>query len=495
MSHGQMSATAGASPSARKLRAVALTVVVVSAGFTALAVVPGAVAATNVQSTSVANQPTGPSVTLDDLTVGKTTTPNSVQIELQDDTQLPATPLDARDISSIGASTGSKLWVNMTVDDFSPTVLMGSANVTSWQFSQNGDGSYDINVSLYPSSTERNETAFTNNVVDPSNWDPADHDASSKAFGAVASFQIYSFGGGLSDLEGARLNTDAQAFTVPTYSDGNLTIDVASPHCIASANTNTCSGSDVNDDGFYEAVVPETFINNRWGSDFSPSTAKGVYSSSASAPTDVQWTITELDDGSMKISADNIHYSTGAVTITEQSGSSPSSSGGGISGTTASVERTTDAGTAVTIDDVSLDSPTVEVPVEGATAGGFSVTNASMTFDMGTTADNDLTIEAAESPPPDASDPAGDGERTLGYVTVEIDGNLADRVTEGSFTLDLDRATLGDAAAADVTVKRYHDGAWQVVETRAVDDSTVEVLSPGFSTFAIGAPQTVPRRA
>jgi len=182
--------------------------------------------------------------------------------------------------------------------------------------------------------------------------------------------------------------------------------------------------------------------------------------------------------------------STAAGTVTIQSADDGGGGGGGgvggIIGTVVTTERTDD-GTIATIERVAADDPTVSVAVEGAAVESFAVTEASATFDRGVDAESTMSVTASTDRPTNVPSPPVDG-RVLGYATVDVEGTLADAVAEGSFTLDLSGSGVGPA---DVTAYRYDGDEWQRVETRAVGDTSVEVVSPdGYSVFAIGTGET-----
>ena len=179
------------------------------------------------------------------------------------------------------------------------------------------------------------------------------------------------------------------------------------------------------------------------------------------------------------------------------SSSSGSGGGGGGGGTVATDEQTADGtavtteqtadGTTATIERVGADDPTVSIAVEGAAAGSFAVTESSTAFEEGTDAEGTVSVSASAARPANAPSPPGD-DRVLGYVSVDIEGALADDVAEGSFTIDL---SGGDIHPADVTARRYNGDQWQRVETRSVGDTSVEVVSPdGYSTFTVGTGET-----
>lgn len=411
--------------------------------------------------------------------------------------------LDRRDIS--GEISGSnvedtELWVNFTVDNFNPDVLIGTANVDSWDYTMNGDGSANVNVSLKPASTERNFTAWNDGINNPSNWGDK-YEGSDLSMDAVVDFglgNISGGGGGPQGLDGARLTTDAQAYTVPKLdANDNLTVDVASPHCVADtagSPTNDCSGEDVNDGGFYEAVIPSTFYQQQWDVDeLSAGDVDVTYSTGGSTSSDTEWDISVREDGSLVINGSNIHYSEGTVNIVETADSgdsggsddSSSSSGGGGGGTVATTvtTRSIDGGTTATIERVTADDPTASIAVEGAETGVLSVREASVTFGKTTNAENTMTVTASDTQPSNTpSLPVED--RILGYVTVDVSGPLAGDMTEGTFTLDLDGSGVDPD---DVTAHRYDGSEWEPVTVQQHGDGSVTVISKnGFSPFAIG---------
>lgn len=456
----------------------------------------GAPTATHVYTTdfsdkSVANRPGGPDLDTGNVTMFTTKIQNQfLLVRLENDTANFA----RRDISGEGADENTELWVNFTVAGFNPDVLMGTANVDSWNYTVNPDGSADVNVSLRPASTERNFTAWQDGVNTPANWG-AGYDGSDQSMDAVVDFGVANLsvggGGGPAGLDGARLTTDAQVFDVPRLDEeGNLTIDVASPHCVAdtSAPADECTGDEVNDGGFYEAVIPSTFYQEAWGVDeLSSGDVDVEYDSGSSGDSGASWEVTVREDGALILNGTNIHYSEGTVEISQaesdDSGDDGGTSGGGGSASTTVVtaDRTGD-GTTATIERVTLDDPTVSVAVEGATTETVAVTEVTASFETGTNSDNTLSVGTSDSRPDGTPVPPGD--RVLGFVTVDVEGNLAEDVAGGSFTLDL---ADGDVGLQDVTAHRYHDGEWEALDVDAVGDTTVSVTTPGFSVFAIGA--------
>ncbi|WP_050048364.1 Ig-like domain-containing protein [Halanaeroarchaeum sulfurireducens] len=169
------------------------------------------------------------------------------------------------------------------------------------------------------------------------------------------------------------------------------------------------------------------------------------------------------------------------------------STGGGGGGSTSSESEvtTTETDGQATINIYRL-SPggSVNVGFSQVNTETVSLQEVSTSFDMGTTIDNTMTVQVSETPPAHVPEP--EGGTHLGYTTIEIEGNLADSVTQGKFTFNIDPARLEelDAAPEDVSVMRHHDGEWQEVTTTSIDDTTYRVTTPGYSTFAITVAQT-----
>jgi PGF-CTERM protein len=166
--------------------------------------------------------------------------------------------------------------------------------------------------------------------------------------------------------------------------------------------------------------------------------------------------------------------------------------GGGPEDTTAVLEPQNEwddrPTTSATIDllGVSKKNPTVRVPLDVESWGGLRVTSVSRTFSESTRIDNEIHVEASNSPPTDV--PATSEEGVLGYVTVEVGGTLADHVSDGSVTVSVDAIDREVRDAGRVVGETYRDGEWHPVETSVIDTSSVEVHSPNSTTFALRLP-------
>lgn len=217
-----------------------------------------------------------------------------------------------RDLSgpNVSADESTLVWVNFTVENYAPDVLMGPGDVEQWQFSTS-DNTADIDILVHPTSVYRYSQA---SGFDPtgwkSSWDMADYGLDASVSLAVSDIPG-SLGG---DLNGARLTTDAQHYRPPSFQQGTLEINVAAPHCKDNATGNSCSGGAVNDDGFYTAVIPKSFWSNNWQSGLEADDLAGTYTSSGTT-TNLQMTVTKRSDGALVVNATNIHYSNGTIEL------------------------------------------------------------------------------------------------------------------------------------------------------------------------------------
>jgi hypothetical protein len=96
----------------------------------------------------------------------------------------------------------------------------------------------------------------------------------------------------------------------------------------------------------------------------------------------------------------------------------------------------------------------------------------------------DFSMRVAPASQRPAGVPALDGATPVGYFTV--DAGVADRtVRQATVSFELADGSLpADASLDDVAVFRYHDGAWQRLETSR-SGRTFSARTPGFSAFAV----------
>jgi len=232
-------------------------------------------------------------------------------------------------LSPVGFDESTEIKVTFTVKNYDPSVLMGSANVSSWQVNDKSGSKKEIVVTMHPAVVQRNFNA----PFAPSQWDSSNQnykkswEQAEVGFDALVTLQMFKFSqnSGLSKLDGARLNTDAQAFTTPSAKNGKLVFNVAAPHCKVGAKSDPndpaaddkCNSQYVNSDGFYKAVIPKAFWKDQWGSDLDPNNMSLVYQSGGSSETLTNVNITKRNNGDLYIEAKGIHYSSGDIETVE----------------------------------------------------------------------------------------------------------------------------------------------------------------------------------
>jgi PGF-CTERM protein len=239
-----------------------------------------------------------------------------------------------RDVSEVGADDTSQIWANFTVENYSPDIVMGAAEVERWQSSPSTTSTgTNLSILLRPTSTNRFYDWQNPVPFDPSQW-PTRAEVATHSLTAGAELTVADIGdsGTMGDLHGARLNTDAQAFTPPTVDDGSLQFNVAAPHCDASTAGNDCDDQPghVTNNGFYEANIPSAFIQNEWD-DVDPSGLTGTYDTGDSSES-LTLEVTEQSNGDLQVRMDNIHYSNGTISL--EPDTSSTSSGSSSSGPT-----------------------------------------------------------------------------------------------------------------------------------------------------------------
>lgn len=389
------------------------------------------------------------------------------------------------ELEGLGVTRDTKLRMNVTVTNFTANSLMWGVGDARWSTADNASitNGTDITVTGTPVQLQvmfggKGGGAETGvgplMFKDPSqvSWPTGRKDQATAGRNVTVYFGVFDLGnvpGSVrNNLKGMSVTTNAQRFSTPSVVNQSLRVWVAAP-------TKTVAGNDHN--GFYQAEIPDSQLSE-WGVDDPESELNALYKGDAT-----NFTVTETDSGA-RIRLDNISYSAGFAEIE----ANPSDSTSSTTTTTATTpERTvgtvteSSSGTAsVTVDNVELDDPLV-VPLSGVGTDAMTVEEVTATFDMGTNVDNEMRVRATDAPPATVPAIAGD---VRSYLTVEVEGNLADRVSRGSFTFSLDADVASNDPGA-VTAYRYHDDEWQRVTTRHLGGTRFEVVSPGYSTFAV----------
>jgi PGF-pre-PGF domain-containing protein len=301
------------------------------------------------------------------------------------------------DLSTIGADNTTLVRIDLTVESFTPRMLLGAGNVSNWTISPNGDGTTDVTVYVRP--VEQQSIFPTPGLNDwPSGTDDRATDAESAAIGLAVSSLPYFDGQKQQRLSGTVLSTDAQVFGSPQYAENadgsaSLSLFVGGPHYEKDA----VNGQLVVNDGYYDAFLPDALLAH-WGVT-DPAQLSAAYAGSEQS---IQ--ITQVDGG-WWVDID-IHYSSGSVQISSSSDSTPPVADAGS-------DRTVDEDTAVafdgsnsTDDSGSIDS--YEWDFDGDDAVDATGATPTHTFDQpGTYA---VTL--------DVSDAAGNSDTDVVNVTV-----------------------------------------------------------------------------
>ena len=227
----------------------------------------------------------------------------------------------------------------------------------------------------------------------------------------------------------------------------------------------------------------------------------GTYTATVAVDPDGDYTATlfEATDGSGENGANS---ESDAVTVDTSTGDAGGGSGGPVGGQTAggssntggpptptgpsvSVTATGTSEAAIAVEDADA-GESLSVALDNATSGPVGVTGLNVT----TSESMDYSMAVSTSTDAASGSPSFDG-RAVGFLDVAHSFADAD-VERATVTVQVaaERFEDTDLYPSDTTVYRYHDGAWQALDTRVVgqdDDAyTLEAETPGFSVFAVG---------
>ncbi len=362
-------------------------------------------------ATNPSNATIGSNVTLQTTLSGQAL---SVELFVDDNTLGPG---EKRNLSrpAVGFTEETTVQLLLNVSNYDPDVMMGPANATAWNVSgTDANGHRTITVTHQPTQVQRNFSASSN----PSAWSSSNPsyepgwEQAEVGVPALVYLQTYQFPGGSSlgsSLDGARLNTDAQAFTTPKQGpNGELRFDVAAPHCKASAASDPndpappdkCNPEHRNTDGFYEAVVPSAYVSNAWGS-VSTGDMVVLRNESGTVTPVANASVSKRPSGALFVQATGISYSPPTLEVAEDT-----------------TDPTADAGSDQTVS--TGESATLD--------GSSSSDNTALdTYEWDT--DDDGTYEKSGETPTHTYDSAGDRTVTL-------------RVTDAAGNTDTDTVTI-----------------------------------------------------
>ncbi|APE95688.1 GLUG motif-containing protein [Halodesulfurarchaeum formicicum] len=167
--------------------------------------------------------------------------------------------------------------------------------------------------------------------------------------------------------------------------------------------------------------------------------------------------------------------------------SADSGGGDGELSTDYSIEdQTTDSTTGdgrlqVTINEYAI-GDTLSVTTENVETGSLTVEQVDVSFDMGTNSPNEMTVQAGTEPP--SGVPKYTDADQTDYVSVDVDGNLKDRVSGGSIMVRVAPDRMPDDPSA---VEIYHakEETWDLTERTYLGDRRYKIHTSSFSTFVV----------
>jgi len=440
------------------------------------------------------------------------------------------------ELATEGVDATTEFRLNVTVQNLTSRVFVGSAQNASWKRVYINDTHTKYVFEGTPA-----EEQFLNGAPGVDEWPSDGTMQATFARQQTFSFTGFQLEGAPSDhqarLNGTLIATDAQTFGTPEYINRSgerpkFTIDLAAPHYKA----NEVDGQTVVNDGYYEAQLPSQMVAD-WGVSDPESELSALYQGDSQT-----FSASSLADGGLAVSLD-IHYSSGSVAVSPIGSTDDSTTDDSPDDSTD--DSTSDGSTEDTSDD-DEGHPTddtddaendtervVELP-EDVTAGEpVSVENVSagtnVTIDFGTDAangtdgnttvggnetttddaaenatdDGNDTADATAGPPADVeslnvsvdsnasfsvnvsssqrapdeatdeTDSLPDDRDTAAYVSVEHDGLTNADIGGAAMTLSVSEERFDSRRdAANATVLRLHDGEWQHLDTALVGETT-----------------------
>jgi PGF-pre-PGF domain-containing protein len=111
------------------------------------------------------------------------------------------------------------------------------------------------------------------------------------------------------------------------------------------------------------------------------------------------------------------------------------------------------------------------------------------------TAVTNLTARVTTGGEPPSDTPSLDRAAALGYVTVDLENVTDADSTPGTFEFTVSQALLDEEGVdpEDIVMYRFTDGGYVPVETTHQGGNRFQARTPGFSTFAVGAPEPAPQ--
>ncbi|MDQ2055515.1 Ig-like domain-containing protein [Halobellus sp. H-GB7] len=194
------------------------------------------------------------------------------------------------------------------------------------------------------------------------------------------------------------------------------------------------------------------------------------------------YTVTLTADDGSAMTTDTL-----TITVRDGTPTNPSSGGGDGVSTGFSIDEqdtettTKDGEMQATITGYKI-GDTLSIPTENADTNTITVEQVNVSFDMGTNAPNDMKIQAGAKPPQGV--PEYSNAEQTDYVSITIDGNLADKVTNGEITVRLAEERMPDDPSV-VDIYHTNGETWNQAERTYLGNNTYKIHTRSFSTFVV----------
>ena len=228
-----------------------------------------------------------------------------LQVQLRDETDEYADIANRSNLSELGITANTTLRINVTVKNWTPQLLLGAGQNTTWETTAVGSNTTNITIYTQPTNVQYNESQLEGSDKPWSETDTADFGSNVTVDMAISDLGYLSENK-RSQLSGASLMTDAQEFGTPQYNPTAETLGlyVAAPGTNVNGNPNQ---------GFFDAVLPWALLDTWNVSDPSELNVTAIGETAEPATT-------ATTNKGIRINVP-IGYSAGQVTVSPESSS------------------------------------------------------------------------------------------------------------------------------------------------------------------------------
>jgi PKD repeat protein len=204
-----------------------------------------------------------------------------------------------RDLSTAGtgATTSTEYEVEVTLNDYDPTVASGAGNFQSTWTETHGGGQTTIAANIRPLNVQWDDDAGNTAINDPgdSHWDAGNKQADSEF--TMVDFSMFNNAPG--NAEGSYLNTNSQSrATVNVDTTNNeFKVSAAGPHFNTAGNLNS---------GFFKAYLSGSMATKVFGASNTNQYYTSFGSQSSNSPS-----VNSMAGNTVELTWDGFHYSAG----------------------------------------------------------------------------------------------------------------------------------------------------------------------------------------